>query len=115
MKSKDIDQSLIRCQRLLMRLLRFNFEQTARCSHTAADEEMEMESYVNAFTQQASSLAFPQANGQAESAVKIAKKILSQPGPDIALLNYRATAHSSTNTAHSRKSCQSVNGKRTEN
>ncbi|GFO14876.1 gonadotropin-releasing hormone receptor-like [Plakobranchus ocellatus] len=43
---------------------------------------------------QASSPAFPQADSQAESGMKIAKKILSQPEPDLALLNYRATAHS---------------------
>lgn len=43
-----------------------------------------------------SSPVFPQANGAAESSVKIAKKILQQNSPDIALLNYRTTPHSST-------------------
>ena len=43
-----------------------------------------------------SSPYFAQANGEAESAVKIAKNILSTTSPDIALLNYRTTQHSST-------------------
>ena len=41
-----------------------------------------------------SSLHFSQGNGAAEGAVKIAKKLLSQQSPDIALLNYPATHHS---------------------
>jgi hypothetical protein len=48
------------------------------------------------FAHTTSSPYFPQANGEAESAVKIAKTILSSASPDIALLNYRATPHSST-------------------
>ncbi|KAK7088509.1 hypothetical protein V1264_022420 [Littorina saxatilis] len=48
------------------------------------------------FKHQTSSPAFPQANGEAESGVKIAKKILQQESLDVAPLNYRATAHSST-------------------
>ena len=44
---------------------------------------------------------FPQSNGEAESAVKIAKKILEQQDPEIALLNYRATPHSSTGVSPS--------------
>ena len=48
------------------------------------------------FQHQASSPGFHQADGEAESAVKMAKKIILQVSPDIALLNYRATAHSST-------------------
>ena len=43
-----------------------------------------------------SSPHFQQANGQAESAVKVAKKMLKQPSLDMALLNYRSTVHSAT-------------------
>ena len=43
-----------------------------------------------------SSPYYPQGNGAAESAVKIAKKIVCQSSPEIALLNYRTTPHSST-------------------
>ncbi|GFO18778.1 Pol polyprotein [Plakobranchus ocellatus] len=95
-------------------------QQIACCSYFSRrrDGNVDAESYVKAyvdsvpssflvtdqsFTQQVSCLAFPQANGHAESAVKIAKKILSQPEPDIALFNYRATAHSSTETSPARK------------
>ena len=48
------------------------------------------------FQHQTSSPAFPQANGQAESGVKIAKKILRQASLVVALLTCRATLHSST-------------------
>ena len=39
---------------------------------------------------------FPQANGEAESGVCIAKKILKQHDPFLALMSYRATPHTST-------------------
>lgn len=42
-----------------------------------------------------------QANGEAESGVKIAKKIIAQASPDIALLNYRSTPHSTTGVSPS--------------
>ncbi|XP_041376766.1 uncharacterized protein LOC121389232 [Gigantopelta aegis] len=48
------------------------------------------------FRHKTSSPLFPQANGEAESAVKIAKKLLRQQSLEIALLNYRTTPHSST-------------------
>ena len=48
------------------------------------------------FQHQTCSQAFPQANGLAESGVKIAKTILRQAPPVVALLNYRAKPHSST-------------------
>jgi len=44
-----------------------------------------------------SSPYFAQANGAAESAVKVAKNILSANEPDLALLNYRAEGPNSTN------------------
>jgi hypothetical protein len=43
-----------------------------------------------------SSPYFPQSNGEAESAVRIAKSLLATPEPHAAILAYRATPHSST-------------------
>ena len=48
------------------------------------------------FEHHTSSPHFPQANGESESAVKIAKKLLSATDPDIAVMTYRTTPHSAT-------------------
>ena len=53
------------------------------------------------FKHETSSPYYPQGNAEAESAVKIAKKILKQNDPEIALLNYRTTPHSSTGVSPS--------------
>ena len=48
------------------------------------------------FKHTATSPYYPQANGEAESGVRIAKKILKQSDPFLALMSYRATPHTST-------------------
>lgn len=46
------------------------------------------------FSHRTSSPYFAQANGEAENAVKMAKKLLSQEDPHLAVLNYRTSKHS---------------------
>ena len=58
----------------------------------------EFQSFANfyGFKHVTTSPYMPQANGGVERAVGISKKILSQKNTDLALLNYRATAHIAT-------------------
>ena len=46
------------------------------------------------FTHRTSSPYFAQANGEAENSVKMAKKLLTQEDPHLAILNYRTSTHS---------------------
>lgn len=68
-----------------------------RCDNGPQFTSKEFKSFAKEmdFTVITSSPNFAQSNGQAESGVKIAKKLLSQQNFCLALMNYRASPHSS--------------------